>query len=377
MRRLPSGAFGIDIRRRDIRRLALSLDTDVRAVARERAAYIEHLITAREFDILDRLRQRTLSWREIDDAMRPGGAGLDTLRELRAPSIAEARTAFLADLATLSTAIGTIYQYRAIFNTLERSFRNRTLDSITEDEARRFLRRRTWSAKTQSSRHSQLARIWAFSGIVDHIWLRVRPSPARVDTVPTWLTLTETYDFLRQLPLSSRVFMACGYLATLRSGEAQHLRWVDLDLDAALLFVRPRSGPYAWKPKHDNSIRSVTLPPSFVDWLRQWQRESLNGSYVFRGANPLDSNTAYRWAAKAYASASLIGFTYHDGRHSAISNGLRAGLPPAQVAAAAGIDMRTMFRYYAHILNTDSHALGRALAIENASASPAPLRQVR
>ncbi len=73
-----------------------------------------------------------------------------------------------------------------------------------------------------------------------------------------------------------RPFLVTAAFTGLRASELRGLRWVDVDLKANELHVRQRADRYRQigEPKSGASERTVPLPPSVTNILREWKLES-------------------------------------------------------------------------------------------------------
>ena len=102
------------------------------------------------------------------------------------------------------------------------------------------------------------------------------PSGERQGEIRVW-SRAEASAFLAAVR-NERLFpiWALALASGLRRGELCGLRWIDVDLDAARLFVRQSMAldgyeAKAGKPKSRASIRTIGLDPDTVDVLRGWR----------------------------------------------------------------------------------------------------------
>jgi integrase len=134
-------------------------------------------------------------------------------------------------------------------------------------------------------------------------------------------------------------------LRGLRRGEVTGLRWEDIDLDARRLHVRRQrvrigSRVVEKSLKTEGSDRLVSLDADTAAALRRWQEtqdleRSLTGEEAYGGPGHVftredgspwrPDDVAYRFKLRA-EDLGLPAITLHDGRHTAATLGLLAGL---------------------------------------------------
>lgn len=364
---LPSGNFVADIRRAE-GRWRLSLGTDKKRIAVQRKALLKSLADTEEGRaILDQLKARALKIDAVEEALAPGGAGMGALKpRVKGVTIAQACEAYLAGVTGRES---TRNQVRSAARFLVRDLGGATpLSKVTKAQARAWLYRANWSPRTQAARHVYARAIFAEAKPLVNVWDEVRPKKVDEEREMAILSGAETHAFLAQLDTKLKAWMACGFLGGLRIGEACNLRWQDVDFDNATLHVKNRGGARKWVTKSGKS-RLVDAPPELVEALARWREEKRGrGEYVFgmrRG--PLAHETGGVWAKRAFESAGMVagraneGWTYHAGRHSAASNALRAGVPPAFVASWLGNTVEILLKTYSHVLEGDTRVVANAL----------------
>jgi integrase len=114
---------------------------------------------------------------------------------------------------------------------------------------------------------------------------RIRELPA-IEPVPTEPRDFEAPDEAEVIKLiealPARLRLLVWFLAETgcRAGEAYHLRWEDVDLDAGTIMIRSKEG---WTPKTRSSRRRVFVMGSLLQALRAAPRD---GACVFPGRNP-------------------------------------------------------------------------------------------
>jgi integrase len=157
-------------------------------------------------------------------------------------------------------------------------------------------------------------------------------------------------------------------LTGLRRSELLALRWKDIDLELASIYVshslhRLDNGTIIIKePKTTRSRRPVDLPLSLVILLRQYREEQevkrlilgkilTDDDFVFSNTDgtPLNPNTVTHTFAKVAARASMPHLRLHDLRHIHATMLLKAGVHPRIVQERLGhSSIATTLDIYSH-----------------------------
>ncbi len=158
-------------------------------------------------------------------------------------------------------------------------------------------------------------------------------------------------------------------LRGLRRGEVCGLKWSDVDLDARRITIR-RSMAYAGangvltsRPKTKTSARVVSLDGGTVEALRVHRRRQLaerlvagetwhDGDWVFARTDgtPEPPYAVTREFARLTANLDLPVIRLHDGRHTAATLGLEAGLDVKLVSDQLGhASTRITHDLYSHV----------------------------
>ena len=156
----------------------------------------------------------------------------------------------------------------------------------------------------------------------------------------------------------------------LRQSEALALQWKDIDLDRGVLSVRrglhrvPGEGLVFTEPKTDRSRRTIAVPAPLIEALRK-QRVAQNEERLVAGTEwddwdlvfaqpngrPLDKHSDYEAWIKLLNRAKVRHIRLHDGRHTAATLLLTAGVHPRVVMELLGhSQMRTTTDIYSHVM---------------------------
>jgi len=156
----------------------------------------------------------------------------------------------------------------------------------------------------------------------------------------------------------------------LRQSEALALQWKDIDFDRGTLSVRrglhrvPGEGLVFTEPKTDRSRRTVAVPAPLIDALRK-QRVAQNEERLLAGTDwqdwdlvfaqpngrPLDKHSDYETWIRLLNRAGVRHIRLHDGRHTAATLLLTAGVHPRVVMELLGhSQMRTTTDIYSHVM---------------------------
>jgi integrase len=156
----------------------------------------------------------------------------------------------------------------------------------------------------------------------------------------------------------------------LRQSEALALQWRDIDFDKGRLVVRrgihrvPGKGLVFTEPKTDRSRRTIALPGPLIAAL-QAQRETQDLERLVAGTEwqdwdlvfaqingrPVDKHSDYEAWCALLRDAGVRHIRLHDGRHTAATLLLTAGVHPRVVMELLGhSQMRTTTDIYSHVM---------------------------
>ncbi|MFE9013773.1 tyrosine-type recombinase/integrase [Streptomyces cyaneofuscatus] len=236
---------------------------------------------------------------------------------------------------------------------------SKRLESFGAADVRRFLVRLEQKTTAATAKESHRVLRTALTAacreelIARNVAALVEPPRAKSRELSPW-TLGETLDFLaasRKDPLYAAFVLAIAM--GLRRGEIVGLRWVDVDLDKRVLYVRQqtqrrRGVLYDDDPK-GRRRRAVPLPAMCIAPLR-WHRmrqvdvkkragESWEErGYVFatRTGRPVEPRNIYRSFTRVAESAGLRVIRLHDARHGCATLLTAAGVAPRVVMEILG-----------------------------------------
>ena len=200
----------------------------------------------------------------------------------------------------------------------------------------------------------------------------LRRLPQRRATIRPF-SLPELQQLVEVAPGHLRDYLWIRGLTGLRSGEANALRWDQVDWDNMTLTIRAaRVRGRQVLPKNEYSERVIALIPSLQDaLLRQWARTGTEDGFVFLSARgtPLDSsNFARRDWSRLLEAAHLSHRSPEHLRHTAATLWLAVGEAPTSIARMLGhSDCRMLFGTYARFVAdalgpTDGQRLETALS---------------
>jgi integrase len=159
-------------------------------------------------------------------------------------------------------------------------------------------------------------------------------------------------------------------LTGMRLGELLGLRWCDVDLELATIYVsqalyKRRGVCKIVEPKTPHSRRSIAMSPALTILLRQYRTQQgaeriLVGNpleenglvFAYADGSPLDPGTVTHTFTKILAKAGLPRIRFHDLRHTHATLMLKAGVHPKIVQERLGHGS------IAVTLDTYSHVVG-------------------
>jgi integrase len=167
---------------------------------------------------------------------------------------------------------------------------------------------------------------------------------------------TEAAALIDALPLEDRALWATAFYAGLRRGELQALRWSHVDLAAGVLHVQhgwdEKEGQIATKGKNR---RRVPIASVLRDYLLEHRLRSDRDvdALVFgvTPQSPFRPDTPQREADAAWKQAGLERITLHEGRHTAASLYIAAGVNAKALSTFLGHSSITVtIDRYGHLM---------------------------
>lgn len=201
------------------------------------------------------------------------------------------------------------------------------------------------------------------------IGCKLPPKKAREMQV---LTPEEMRRFLIQARADGCYEAALLELSTgLRRGELMALQWDDLNLKTGELHVRyslirTDEGLVRTEPKTKSAVRTVVLPPSVLEVLKQY-KETVDSVWLFPSPinpeNPREPGSVSKKLLDSMERAGCKKLRFHDLRHTFATMALEHGMDVKTLSAVIGhVSVDTTLDIYSHI--TDQMQMQAAGMIE-------------
>ncbi len=163
-------------------------------------------------------------------------------------------------------------------------FGNTDIGLITEAQLTAYQRSRLKAGRSPETVNSDVKAIFkVLNWALKKKRIRELPVSEPVPTEPRDFEAPEEAELIRLIEaLPARLRLLVWFLAETgcRAGEAFHLKWEDVDLNAGSIMIRSKDG---WTPKTRSSRRRVFVAGSLLQALRSAPRK---GAYVFPGRKP-------------------------------------------------------------------------------------------
>lgn len=215
--------------------------------------------------------------------------------------------------------------------------------------------------------------------------IRVNPAdgcklPAQTVNEMQVLTREEMQRFLIQAKEEGYYELFLLELATgLRRGEVLALRWDDLNFDTGELRIeqqvyRANGELVVSEPKTKASLRTVVLPPSLVEVLREY-RQQVDSRWIFpspaKEDSPLDPATCRKRLQTILTHAGCKRVRFHDLRHLFVTTALESGMDVKTLSTVIGhVSAKTTLNIYTHV--TDAMRQTAAAKIDRGIGKCAP-----
>ncbi len=161
---------------------------------------------------------------------------------------------------------------------------------------------------------------------------------------------------LAPLELRDRALYGTAFLAGLRLGELQALKWQHVDLATGVIHVEAgwdRVDREEIEPKTEDGRRRVPVAGELRDLLLEHRMSSTGTGYVFgrTPSDPFAPSSVYKRAHKAWTGAGVDPIKPHDLRHTCASVMIAAGINAKALSTYMGHSSITItFDLYGHLL---------------------------
>ena len=173
------------------------------------------------------------------------------------------------------------------------------------------------------------------------------------------LTREEMQRFLIQAKEEGYFELFLLELATgLRRGEVLALRWDDLNFDTGELRIerqvyRVNGELVVSAPKTKAALRTIVLPPSLVEVLREY-RQQVDSRWIFpspaKEDSPLDPAACRKRLQSILEHAGCKQVRFHDLRHLFVTTALESGMDVKTLSAIIGhVSAKTTLNTYTHV----------------------------
>lgn len=183
-------------------------------------------------------------------------------------------------------------------------------------------------------------------------------------------------EALKEAPLKYQVAILLTLSAGLREGELMGLRWENVDFNENTIRIIqasqhiPGMGTFIKDPKNDTSKRTIKIPSTVMDLLKQYEIEQSKNKlkfgelyndtgYVFVQFNGELMNTysPSKWFREFLKRNNLKHITFHQLRHTSASLLVNAGLDIGAISKRLGHSNKsTTLNIYSHALKSADEA---------------------
>lgn len=186
----------------------------------------------------------------------------------------------------------------------------------------------------------------------------------------------EFKKFIREIDdLTFKTFFTFLYLTGCRKGEAFALTWNKIDFDKNIVTINQNltrktnnSNTYQIVPTKTNNSRSILIPTTLVDMLKQLRTTQLdyqNYNFVFGGEKPLADNTTTRMFNYATQKAGVKKIHIHCLRHSHASFLISHGESIVMVSKRLGhASIEQTLNTYSHLMPNEEEKMVSKLELK-------------
>ncbi len=378
--------------------MTISSGTTSKPLFRRRDAAVQALVEGGHFDIIERLRARVLRIEEVQRAFEAGDLG--QLRAVAQHSLRlEDVLARQLERAEGLLEPGSIKAYSSLRNQLlERWGKDRDISTITTADVEAFLHEpkanavgpkkngkgrwkpktpKPWSPGRQNTMRVIGGAVWDREITREMDAAHVTRGAPRLSRNPWKKAATkgirrprvaylreaewqEVEQWLQTNRPDQLALFALGALAGLRLGEALNLRTgIDMDMEARMVRVQPRTGEHKWRPKNRLGVRDVPMSDALHELLARHAEHFAGARYFIRlpgKDRPISQPVIQGWAREAFEAVGLRygregsdGLTFHSLRHSFASWLAQRRFTTREIAELIGDSPAEVDRTYAHL----------------------------
>jgi integrase len=237
---------------------------------------------------------------------------------------------------------------------LTQRLQGRTLDKIGSDTVGKLIKDRRSETCAPATVNRTMATLREILNKAAFEWDWIRKAP-RIRMLPEpqrrirWLTGDEATRLFAELPEHLAELVRFSLATGLREANATGLRWEQVDLKRKLAWV------YADEAKGKQSV-GVPLNKDAMDVLLRQVGKHRTIVFTYDGY-PIRRAGGHAWRA-ALRRAGIVGFRWHDLRHTWATMHIQSGTPINVLQELGGWSSIDMVRKYAHLSQDqlDEHA---------------------
>jgi integrase len=301
-------------------------------------------------------------------------------------------TQWLVDSEVANLAPKTLYRYKEMLDQrilpeighiklsdITRNHIVKLYEAMAQEGSRLDGREGGLSNRTITHHHRMLSKI--FNTAV--LWELIPASPMRMVKPPKVtrnvasfyndeevFTLIEHLNKLDESQFKYKVLIMLALFTGMRRGELMGLEWRDIDFDKRTIEIcrtsqyLPGKGTFTKEPKNELSNRTVTIPVSIVELLKDYQlhqekqRQQIANLwkaserlFTTWDGEPMRPDTISSWFGKFIKKHNLPYVTFHGLRHTNVSLLIADGVDIRTIASRVGhSNPTTTLNLYSHML---------------------------